>query len=225
MERMQFHLSRFPLALALALTIVAAFSCRVAEPRHLVHDFPSRNPDGSVNAIIEIPAGTTAKYEVEKQTGQLEWEVDAEGVRRNIDFLPYPANYGLVPATLLDERDGGDGDPLDVVVLGSAVERGRVVPVRVIAALSLLDGGEIDDKLIAVAADGTGEGITSIRDLDELQERYPNAASILELWFGAYKGPGAVVVNGWLSAREANAVLERAEKAYAASRGDLADPS
>ncbi len=77
----------------------------VVAPVHLVHEIPARNDDGSVNAVIEIPAGTTAKFEVDKASGALKWEY-RDGRPRVIDFLGYPANYGLVPSTLLAENKG-----------------------------------------------------------------------------------------------------------------------
>ena len=73
--------------------------------------------------MIEIPTGTTAKWEVVKPSGELRWEFD-QGRPRVVRYLGYPGNYGMIPRTLLPKEEGGDGDPLDVVVLGPAVPRG-----------------------------------------------------------------------------------------------------
>jgi len=160
---------------------------------------PPFNADGMLNALIEIPAGTNAKWETSAGQEALEWERLEDGTLRVVAYLAYPANYGMVPGTLLDEASGGDGDPLDVVVLGPAQPRGAIVPVRLIGALALLDDGEVDDKLLAVPGKGPFAGIEDVRQLDE---RYPGVTGILATWFANYKGPGRVEVLG-LRSREA----------------------
>ena len=94
----------------------------VTGPRHLVRDLEPRGADGTVNVVVEIPSGTVAKWEVDKDDGSLRWEFE-QGRPRVVDYLAYPGNYGMVPRTLLPEELGGDGDPLDVLILGQAVER------------------------------------------------------------------------------------------------------
>jgi inorganic pyrophosphatase len=86
---------------------------------------------GNINVVIEIPTGTTAKWEVEKSTGHLKWEF-VDGVPREVSYLGYPGNYGMIPRTLLPKELGGDGDPLDVIVLGPAVKRGTVLKTKII---------------------------------------------------------------------------------------------
>ena len=102
-----------------------------------------------IEVIIEIPAGSDMKYELDKNTGEIAVDMK-DGKPRQISYLSYPANYGLIPGTLQPSEDGGDGDPLDVIVLGAAVERGVQLKARPVAVLELLDGGEQDDKIIAV---------------------------------------------------------------------------
>jgi inorganic pyrophosphatase len=87
------------------------------------------NPDGTVNVVGEIPSGTTAKWEVAKPSGELRWELE-DGEPRVVGYLGYPGNYGMLPRTLQSKATGGDGDPLDVIVLGPAVARGTVVRAR-----------------------------------------------------------------------------------------------
>ena len=87
------------------------------------------NPDfenGFVNAVVEIPSGTTEKWEVNKASGQVSWE-KRNNVGRVVNYLGYPGNYGMIPQTFLNKENGGDGDPLDIVVLGPSLERGAVV--------------------------------------------------------------------------------------------------
>ena len=111
--------------------------------------FPATNADGTINVVVEIPAGTNAKWEVDKDDGDLHWQFK-QGAPRVVRYLPYPGNYGMIPSTLLPVETGGDGDPLDVIVLSPALARGAVVRARLIGVLELLDDGEQDDKLLAV---------------------------------------------------------------------------
>ena len=60
------------------------------------------------NAIIEVPAGTNRKLEIQPD-GQFVAEL-MNGVPRVVNFLPYPGNYGFIPSTLMDEARGGDGE-------------------------------------------------------------------------------------------------------------------
>ena len=95
------------------------------------------------------------------------------------------------------------------------MKRGAVVGARVIGVLKLLDGGEQDDKLIAVA-DGTPfEGVTT---LDELASRFPGVLEILELWISNYKGPGEMEFTGRGNAGEANEILAASIQAFAARK-------
>ncbi|MDQ3365815.1 MAG: inorganic diphosphatase [Myxococcota bacterium] len=172
---------------------------------HLSRGYPARNRDGSVNAVIEIPSGTTAKFDVDEEDGSLRWARRREdGARREVDYLSYPVNYGMVPRTL-----AADGDPLDVLVLGRGIERASVVPTRVIGVLKMAHDGTRDDKLIAVPLDAAlRNGFSRLRDLPELDDAYPAARVILVLWFSHYWGRGATEVVGWGDAAEARTILE-----------------
>ena len=118
----------------------------------------------------------------------------------------------MIPRTLLPEENGGDGDPLDVIVLGPAVPRGTVLKARLIGMIRMLDGGEQDDKLIAVMLDSHFGGI---RSLEELESRYKGVTRILDLWFSNYKGPEVMQSGGAAGAGEAETVLQAAIDAYA----------
>jgi inorganic pyrophosphatase len=227
-EEAMFDLRKAPrmaLAIGLAGITLLAMACAgdgrawVAKGPHTLIaagespvDSPARNPDGSVNALIEIPAGSNAKWEVRKEDGALAWEIE-DGRPRVVQYLAYPANYGMIPRTLLPTEAGGDGDPLDVLVLGPALPRGALVRVQVVGALRLLDGGEFDDKLIAVAEDSP---FASVRDLPDLERQFPGVTQILETWFAHYKGVGEIETRGFDGASEANAILSLAEELYLA---------
>jgi inorganic pyrophosphatase len=92
------------------------------------------------NAIIEIPLGSSNKYELDKKTGLLKLD------RVLHSAVYYPANYGFIPQTLAD-----DGDPLDVLVLGAeAVYPLTIIAARAIGLMSMKDQDELDHKIIAV---------------------------------------------------------------------------
>ena len=117
---------------------------------NLLKDYIALYPDGDVNAVIEIPSGTMDKWELNKSNGQIEWELVNEKPRI-VNYIGYPANYGMIPQTLLSKEKGGDGDPLDILVLGPTATRGGIVKCKIIGVLFLMDRGEQDDKLIAVS--------------------------------------------------------------------------
>lgn len=185
------------------LTAIDALTLRA--DRNLYDGYPAKNPDDSVNVIVEIPAGTNAKWEVTKN-GILQLEV-RDGVPRTVKFLPYPGNYGMIPRTSLPKEQGGDGDALDVLILGPTLTRGTVARVRLIGVMKFHDKGERDDKLLAVT-DNTPLG--KIRSLTELNEAFPEVSTIVLTWFKSYKGPGKMKFNGWGDADEAIAILEGA---------------
>lgn len=109
-----------------------------------------------VNAIIEIPKNTRAKYELDKQSGLLRMD------RVLYSSMYYPANYGFIPQTYC-----GDKDPLDILVLTQIdVVPMCLISARVIGVMRMLDGGELDDKIIAVAQhDMSVNHITNITEL------------------------------------------------------------
>ncbi len=143
------------------------------------------NLDGTVNAIIEIPAGTTAKFET-LDNGTMELE-QKDGAPRFVKYLGYPANYGLVPRSILLKSKGGDGDPLDAIVLGAALPQGSVVKCRIVGVMTLLDNGESDDKMILAPVNSP---FGSIRSIEELDRKFPGVTTILQTWFTSYKGYG-----------------------------------
>ena len=190
----------------LCILLFALQSCKQHSEENLLTSYAAKTTEGSINAVIEIPSGTRQKWEINKKTGVLEWEQVA-GKGRIVDYLGYPGNYGFIPKTLLSKDQGGDGDPLDVLVLGDPVSRGSVVPCKLIGVLHLQDRGEQDDKLIAVAKNTSFSVIESIEDLNE---NYPGVTTIIEIWFTNYKGKGLMKSSGYGDAAAATKVLNEA---------------
>jgi inorganic pyrophosphatase len=113
----------------------------------------------------------------------------------------------MIPSTRLPKESGGDGDALDVLLLGPALARGTVARTRVIGVIKFLDRGEQDDKVLAVM-DDTPFG--RVRSLRELNEAFPAAAEVAKLWFTNYKEPGKMEFRGWGEADEALGLVNRA---------------
>ena len=107
-------------------------------------------------AVIEISKGSSCKYELDKFTGLLKLD------RVLYTSTHYPANYGFIPRTYAD-----DGDPLDVLVLCSEpIYPLTLIRVYPIGVMRMIDGGKMDDKIIAIPfSDPTYLGITSIDEL------------------------------------------------------------
>lgn len=195
---------------ALATALLTLAGCATpSRHRDLLRGVDPAPAGDRVNVVVEIPAGTNDKWEVRKDDGRLEWE-QSNGVPRVVDYLAYPGNYGMIPRSLLPEEQGGDGDPLDVLVLGPAVERGSVVRVRLLGVLLMRDDGEQDDKLIAVFEEGP---LSQLHDLSELKQR--GVDGIVERWFQNYKGPGRIETRGFADLGEALRILGAALEAYA----------
>jgi inorganic pyrophosphatase len=116
------------------------------------------NPPEHVNGIIEIPKGSRAKYEIDKDSGLIKLD------RVLYASMYYPLNYGFIPQTL-----GEDHDPLDIVVLTSVTVVPRcLIPSTVIGVMRMIDHGEADDKIIAVAEQDVS--VSHIREVNELPE-------------------------------------------------------
>ena len=166
--------------------------------------------DGVVNAVIEIPAGTLDKWELDKSTGKVKWEyIDKKP--RIVNYIGYPGNYGMIPRTLLSKENGGDGDPLDILVLGPPAERGSVVKCKIIGVLFLMDRGEQDDKLIAVSDNSP---LYDVQDISDLNKNYNGISEIIALWFTNYKGVNKMESKGFGSKEIAEDLLRDAITDY-----------
>jgi len=113
-----------------------------------------------VNGIIEIPQNTRAKYELDKQSGLLKLD------RVLFSSMYYPANYGFIPRTYCDDKD-----PLDILVLSQiTIVPMCIVSAKVIGVMQMLDDGEKDDKIIAVAENDMS--VNHMNDISDLPEHF-----------------------------------------------------
>lgn len=189
---------------------IDAYKAENAVQRFIPYVNPFHFPQGDkypeeMMALIEIPAGSFTKYEIDADTGHL--------IADRFQSMPvkYPANYGSLPQTI-----GGDGDPLDVLVLTrEPLAPMTLINVRPIGTLQMIDGGEADEKIIAVPVskvDPTYDGITDIADLPEIE------TDRIEKFFAVYKqlpeGRKSVELNGYTDAKSTKTELKKAVDTY-----------
>ncbi len=137
------------------------------------HDIDPKviNPD-DFNAVIEIPKGSSCKYEMDKYTGMLRLD------RILYTSTHYPANYGFIPRTLAD-----DGDPLDVLVLcNHHLYPMTLVRVYPIGVMRMIDDNALDDKIIAVPF--SDPSYNSYKTIDDLP---PHIFDEMMHFFSVYK--------------------------------------
>ncbi|GLR16374.1 inorganic diphosphatase [Portibacter lacus] len=125
-----------------------------------------------VTGIIEIPKNCRAKYELDKESGMLILD------RVLYSSINYPANYGFIPQTYCD-----DNDPLDILVLSQIeIVPMTLVKAKVIGVMRMMDGGEMDDKIIAVAANDM-----SVNHYEQIEELPAHWINELRSFFEDYK--------------------------------------
>lgn len=172
----------------------------ILHPWHEVeNNFDTKNR--MVKGIVEISQGSKAKYEVDKKSGLLKLD------RVVFAAFHYPINYGFIPQTL-----GEDGDPLDILVLSQiAIQPLCLVKTKVIGYMEMLDSGEKDEKIIAVA-----EGDMSVSHINSIDELPENFKSELKHFFQEYKtlSKKQVIVDEFLPATEAMEIIEQCIDRY-----------
>ena len=156
-----------------------------------------------LNTIVELNSGTINKYELITETGHLKLD------RVGYSSLAYPFAYGAIPRTW-DE----DGDPLDVEIVGitEPLIPGSLVEARVIGLMKFDDGGEVDDKVIAVLADD--KRMDHITSHEQLGEHWRRETEYYWTHYKDLKKPGTCCVNGFFDVKEAVKVIRECEARY-----------
>ena len=192
----------------LALSVFITASAAVQAENILNFPQPETLPD-AFYAVTEIPAGGIIKYETDAKTGFI--------VADRFQSMPvaYPANYGSLTQSL-----GGDNDPLDVIFYTRApLAPGTLIKLRPIGVLKMIDGGEVDDKIVAVPAshvDPTYDAIQTVADLPKMEQQR------LEAFFRVYKdlpeGRKKVELKGFEDANAAKAEIKQAYETWKAKQ-------
>lgn len=169
-----------------------------------LYTVPTWNEDGdAVNMIVEINHGTITKYELINETGML--KVDRVGY----STLAYPFEYGAIPGTV-DE----DGDALDIILYGvtEKLVPGCLIEVRVIGLAEMIDGGEVDDKVIGVPHDD--KRFDHIQDLKDLPEYFLKETTYYFEHYKDMKKPGTVEIKGYKDKAGATAIIKKCQERY-----------
>lgn len=159
-----------------------------------------------LNAVIEIPKGSKAKYELDKKSGLLKLD------RILFSSVHYPANYGFIPKTLCE-----DHDPLDILVLGQEpVTPLCIMRAKPIGVMKMIDQGEADDKIIAVHMDDPE--YAHYKSMDELP---PHRMIEVRRFFEEYKNleNKTVKVENFFPQKEAIQIINAAIEMYKNTHG------
>lgn len=171
---------------------------------NLLHDIDPGTKE-KMNVIVEINKGSHNKYEIDKATGLIKLD------RVMHSAQDYPFDYGFVPQTLWD-----DGDALDVVVLTTyPLVPGLLVEVRPIGIMPMVDGGEADEKIIAVTS-----GDPRYSEVHDITDANKHILKEIAHFFATYKQiqKKEVSVGEFQGRTEAEAAFERARSMYAAKK-------
>jgi inorganic pyrophosphatase len=169
---------------------------------HPWHDLsPGEHVPREFNAVIEIPLGSSVKYELDKASGMIRMD------RVLYSAVYYPANYGFIPQTLAE-----DHDPLDVLVLcQESVVPLTILHARTIGLMTMIDSGVKDHKIIAIAT-----ADPEFEHYHEASELPPHKLAIVRRFFQDYKKleDKLVEVDEIESAENAYPVIEHALAEY-----------
>ncbi len=129
-------------------------------------------PNNIINALVEIPKGSRAKFEIDKVTGLIRMD------RVLQSSMQYPVHYGIIPQSLC-----GDGDPLDILVICTEwVPPLTLIHARVVGVMPMTENGLQDDKIIAVAV--ADVKVNHIHALDALPAHFETE---IQDFFNKYK--------------------------------------
>lgn len=193
------------------------------------HDIPLSSKDGTYNMVVEIPKNTKAKMEVatKEENNPIAQDIK-KGVLRDYHG-PIFWNYGCLPQTWEDPNAEhpelkvfGDDDPIDVVEIGgSALDMGSVKEVKALGVLAMIDDGELDWKVVAVATDDPLA--KEYNDIDDVPDAVKDG---IREWFRWYKTPDDKPLNGfgfdekYLDAAETKKVIEETNDAWKKLKAD-----
>lgn len=169
---------------------------------------PQTNEPDIVKGIVEIPRGNRAKYELDKESGLLRLD------RVLYSSMYYPHNYGFIPQTFCDDKD-----PLDILIVSqSEYVPLCIVEAKVIGVMRMLDNGEADDKIVAVAA-----GDPSVTHYNDISDVPPHMVTEIMSFFEDYTKleNKTVVIEKIFDKETALKIIDDAYKMYLDYYGQL----
>ena len=156
-----------------------------------------KNSPHIVYAVIEIPKGTSAKYEYDPALEAFVYD------RSLLSAMSYPASYGFIPNTLAE-----DGDALDILIYNATpIERGTIVECKVLGVLDMVDEGQKDYKIIGVPT-------SHVRKYETMQDLDPLFLKVCKNFFVHYKDLNNkhVDVFGWHGTNLAKQIIGLSQK-------------
>jgi len=172
---------------------------------NLLHILPAFADESELrlNTIVELNSNTINKYELITESGHLKLD------RVGYSSLAYPFAYGCIPRTW-DE----DGDPLDIEIVSvtEPLVPGSIVEARIIGIMTFDDGGEVDDKVIAVLADD--KRMDHITSYEQLGEHWLKETQYYWEHYKDLKKPGTCRVNGFFGVEKAVEIIKACEARY-----------
>jgi inorganic pyrophosphatase len=173
---------------------------------HPWHDVtPGDKLPQEFDCVIEIPFGSSVKYELDKTSGLIRLD------RVLYSAVYYPANYGFIPQTFAE-----DDDPLDVLVLcQETVVPLTIIHARAIGLMTMIDSGKKDHKIIAVATKDP-----EFNSYHEASQMPKHRLLMLRRFFQDYKQleEKAVEVDEILPAKDAYPIISDALSRYSEQR-------
>jgi len=187
------------------------------------HDIPLKAESGAYNMVVEIPKMSKAKMEIATKEESNPIAQDIKKGKLRDYHGPIFWNYGCLPQTWEDPNEEhpelkvfGDDDPIDVVEIGSAaLDMGSVKEVKPLGVLAMIDDGELDWKVLAVATDDPLA--EEYNDIDDVPKAVQDG---VREWFRWYKTPDDKPLNGFgfdekfLNAKEAIEVIDETHAAW-----------
>eukprot|EP01026_Neomeris_dumetosa_P007568 TRINITY_DN12340_c0_g1_i1.p1 TRINITY_DN12340_c0_g1~~TRINITY_DN12340_c0_g1_i1.p1 ORF type:complete len:271 (-),score=48.34 TRINITY_DN12340_c0_g1_i1:330-1142(-) len=173
-------------------------------PWHDIPLFAEAKETGLLNFVCEIPKESSAKMEV--ATDEAKTPIKQDVKKGKLRFYPYNINwnYGLLPQTwedpgVVNEDAGkvsGDNDPVDVVEIGSStLKMGGLYKVKPVGVYAMIDGGELDWKVIAVNSEDPKAAM--INDVEDVEREFPGELQKIMEWFRDYKIPDGKPANAY----------------------------
>ena len=163
---------------------------------------PGNVDDGTVNVVVEIPAGSSHKIEWNRELAVMQLD------RVEPAIFAKPTNYGFIPQTL-DE----DGDELDaLIVTDEPLPTGVFLEAKIVGVMKFEDGGEVDDKIIAVLNDDKRSD--HITNYTQLGEYFQKETKYFWENIKALKKPGTGIVKEFAGPQEAIAIIKECSEKY-----------
>ncbi len=188
--------------LAYAFLMLAALGCSPDPAKK-----PAYSKLHQLQAYITSPAGTNARFTYDAGKGKIvaHYTTPKDSL---LQFLPYPGNYGFIPGTMADTARGGDGQPLDILVLAQATEASKTQEVIPVAVVHIAKPTGTDFCVIAVPS-RPSERIIDVTTYAGLAKKFPAVKQILNLWFMHHDGQNQNRIMSWKDEKAADAEVRK----------------